>query len=95
MFENPRRQASKKFYNKCFENSRSQIVFRTDIFRKLTLGAPDMYYKERCCKKKFKINALFFHLPRYLREASEIGVFAKLRYSKAEQPMAIFLMASS
>ena len=34
------RQASKKFYNKCSENSRSQIVFRTDIFRKLTLGAP-------------------------------------------------------
>ena len=23
-----------------FDNSRSQIVFRTDIFRKLTLGAP-------------------------------------------------------
>ena len=36
------RQASKKFYNKCSENSRSQIVFRTDIFRKLTLGAPDL-----------------------------------------------------
>ena len=35
------RQASKKFYKKCSENSRSQIVFRTDIFRKLTLGAPD------------------------------------------------------
>ena len=34
------RQASKKFYNKCSENSRSLIVFRTDIFRKLTLGAP-------------------------------------------------------
>ena len=34
------KQASKKFYNKCSENSRSQIVFRTDIFRKLTLGAP-------------------------------------------------------
>ena len=31
-----------KFYNKCSENSRSQIVFRTDIFRKLTLGAPDL-----------------------------------------------------
>ena len=31
------RQASKKFYNKCSENSRSQIVFRTDIFRKLRL----------------------------------------------------------
>ena len=42
MFESPRRgrQASKKFYNKCSENSRSQIVFRTDIFRKLSLGAP-------------------------------------------------------
>ena len=24
--------------NECSENSRSQIVFRTDIFRKLTLG---------------------------------------------------------
>ena len=31
------RQGSKKFCNKCSENSRSQIVFRTDIFRKLTL----------------------------------------------------------
>ena len=28
------------FYNKISENSRSQIVFRTDLFRKLTLGAP-------------------------------------------------------
>ena len=36
------KQASKKFYNKCSENSRSQIVFRTDIFRKLTLGAPEI-----------------------------------------------------
>ena len=35
------RQASNKFYNKCGENSRSQIVFRTDIFRKLTLGVPE------------------------------------------------------
>ena len=35
------RQATKKFYNKCSENSRSQIVFRTDIFQKLSLGAPD------------------------------------------------------
>ena len=34
------RQASKKFYKKCSENSTSQIVFRTDIFRKLTLDAP-------------------------------------------------------
>ena len=42
MFENPRRgRQAKKFYNKCSENSRSQIIFRTHIFRKLTLGAPD------------------------------------------------------
>ena len=30
-----------KFHNKCSENSRTQIVFRTDIFQKLALGAPD------------------------------------------------------
>ena len=45
MFENPRRgetrETSKKFWKKCSENSRSQIVFRTDIFRKLSLGVPD------------------------------------------------------
>ena len=35
-------QASKKFYNKCSENSRSQIIFRTVIFQKLLLGAPDL-----------------------------------------------------
>ena len=40
MFENLG-QASKKFYYKCSENSRSQNVFRTDIFRKLTLDAPE------------------------------------------------------
>ena len=42
MFENPRRgkQAGKKVYDKCSENSRSQIVSRTDIFWKLKLGAP-------------------------------------------------------
>ena len=38
-------KASKKFYNKCLENSRSQIVFRTDIFRKLMLGAPEISTK--------------------------------------------------
>ena len=43
MFENPRRgrQASKKSYNKCSKNSRSQIVFRTAIFQKLSLSAPE------------------------------------------------------
>ena len=40
-FENPMRHASKKFNNKCSKNSRFQIVFRTDIFQKLSLGAPE------------------------------------------------------
>ena len=41
MFENPRtgRQARNSTANDP-KISRSQIVFRTDIFRKLTLGAP-------------------------------------------------------
>ena len=30
-----------EIYIKCSENSRFQIVFRTDIFQKLTLGVPD------------------------------------------------------
>ena len=29
-----------RIYNKCSENSRSQIVFRRDLFQKLTLGTP-------------------------------------------------------
>ena len=31
-------------YNKCSENSRCQIVFRTDVIRKLSLGAPESLY---------------------------------------------------
>ena len=43
MFENPRRgRQARNFYYNGSENSRSQIVFRTDIFRKLTLGAPEV-----------------------------------------------------
>ena len=34
------RRASKKFYKKCPENSRSQIVFRTDIFATPPLVSP-------------------------------------------------------
>ena len=33
-------KGSKKFYNKCSENSRSQVVFWTDIFAKNDVGAP-------------------------------------------------------
>ena len=35
------------------------------------------------------------HLPRYLREASEIGVPAKFKYSKDVHPMAMLLTTSS
>ena len=45
MFRNPRRsrQARKKFHNKCSENSRSQIVFQSEIFRKVMLCAPEVF----------------------------------------------------
>ena len=33
-------EGKQEIYNKCSENSRSQIVFRTDISRKLKLGVP-------------------------------------------------------
>ena len=59
------RQASKKFYNKCSENSRSQIVFRTDIFRKLTLGAPDkrlrLGYKHTLLSRDLAQSAVCFY----------------------------------
>ena len=38
-----RGRQARNIYNKCSENSRPEIVFRTDVFRKLTLGAPE------CC----------------------------------------------
>ena len=45
MFENPRRgRQAKNLTKKCSENSRSQIVFREGIFRKLTLGAPVFFF---------------------------------------------------
>ena len=48
MFENPRggRQA-RNFTTDVPKilDLKSQIVFRKDIFRKLTLGAPDKYYQ--------------------------------------------------
>ena len=49
-------QASKKFNNKCSENSRPQIVFRTDNFQNLSLGAPvlchDVHSKGRNLMEK-------------------------------------------
>ena len=44
MFKNPGRgKQARNFTNKCSENSRSQIVFWTDIFQKFTLGAPECW----------------------------------------------------
>ena len=69
MFENPRRgRQARNFCNKCSENSRSQIVFRTHIFRKLTFGAPDVrhllftiFVRKTACQKK-QISRWPFHL---------------------------------
>ena len=44
MFENPRKGRQARHFNKCSEKSRSQIVFQTDIFQKLSLGAPANSY---------------------------------------------------
>ena len=45
-FKNPRwgRQARNFFY-KCSENSRSQVVYRTDIFLKVMLSVPQIWYE--------------------------------------------------
>ena len=40
MFEILGEAGKQEMLQKCSENSTSEIVFRTDIFRKLTLGAP-------------------------------------------------------
>ena len=40
MFENPRIGRQERNFTTNVPNSRSQIVFLTDIFRKLALGAP-------------------------------------------------------
>ena len=43
MFENPRRgKQGRNFTTNVPKILGSQIVFRTDTFRKLTLGAPDL-----------------------------------------------------
>ena len=39
---------------KCSENSKSQIVFRTDIFRKLSLGAPVVLVDDEEKEKEYE-----------------------------------------
>ena len=40
MFQSPRRGRQARLYNKCSENSRSQIVFRLKYFPKIDVGCP-------------------------------------------------------
>ena len=49
MFQNPRR-GKQEILQQMLQNSRSQIVFQTDIFGKLMLGAPEYRYSmvEKC-----------------------------------------------
>ena len=62
MFENPRRgRQARNFATNVSKNARSQIVFRTDIFRKLTLGAP-VFIREL---KQRRFWALQFNRKRY------------------------------
>ena len=68
--ENPRRVGSKKFYNKCSENSRSQIVFRTDIFKKSSLGSPDVWRSGACFSK----DLITFKARRQTRFSNQIRV---------------------
>ena len=60
MFGNFRggRQA-RNFTTNVPKNSRSQIIFRSDIFQSLTLGAP-----ERCCFQTLPATKLTLVLPR-------------------------------
>ena len=72
MFQNPRTGRQARNFNKCSENSRSQIVFRTDIFRKLSLGAPDYYMTLRSeCRGRIlreeKVNSLLSSLLLHLK----------------------------
>ena len=57
----------KRFYHKCSENSRSQTVFRTDIFRKLSLGAPGGF----CLKL---LPAIFIHRLYFLKNYATVVI---------------------
>ena len=65
MFEIPRRGRQARNFE-CSENSRSQIVFQIDIFRRLALGAPgcvecwikQWFYQEKLRMQKWAV----FHL---------------------------------
>ena len=75
MFENPRRgKEAEKFYNKCSENSRSQIVFRTDIFQKLTLGAPD---EVRCLGIKLSPALFFLNKVLFWIKYSQLSIYTR------------------
>ena len=65
MFEIPRRGRQARNFE-CSENSRSQIVFQIDIFRKLALGAPgcvECLIKQWFYQKKLRMQKwAVFHL---------------------------------
>ena len=54
MFKNPRRvRQARNFTKNVLKNSRSQIVFRTDIFRKTDVGCPVLSVTEIAPKSRF------------------------------------------
>ena len=63
MFENPREAGKQElFVNKCSENARSQIVFRTEIFRELSLGDP----KKRFMPERYPSDKINYTSPEYV-----------------------------
>ena len=59
MFENPRRGRRAKTFTTTVPKILDQIVFRTDIFRKLQLGAPVLYFLYITSEVKQYHEALF------------------------------------
>ena len=79
MFEIPRRGRQARNFE-CSENSRSQIVFQIDIFRKLALGAPgcvECLIKQWFYQKKLRMQkwAVFHLISKHLLNIDSLCIF--------------------
>ena len=79
MFEIPRRGRQARNFE-CSENSRSQIVFQLDIFRKLALGAPgcvECLIKQWFYQKKLRMQkwAVFHLISKHLLNIDSLCIF--------------------
>ena len=83
MFENPRRGRQAKTFTTTVPKILDQIVFRTDIFRKLPLGAPVLYFLYITSEVKQYHEALFLsYRPRTECSISQFAIqIALAQYS--------------